>query len=407
MAVTATQTFELPIKLGTTEFMQNRLEIYEFLRENHPVHKGKISVINAWLIARYDDCLAVVKDPRFVRNRSTITGGSRFPFPLPKFVQRIAVSMIVEDDPEHRRLRNLVHKAFTPRSLQKISARVEEITHELLDKAGTGKVDLMEAYALPIPVTVIREMMGVDSADIDELRNSISALTDGLSGFTIFKTLVWDMPKSSRFIKRMIEHKRQNPSDDILTGLIQAEEDGDSLSEEELIAMVYLIIIAGYETTVHLINNSVITLLTHSDQLERLRLEPELMDSAVEEMLRFSGPIEGTKPSYASEDIEIAGVTIPKGETVIPLLGSANRDPRQFPNPDVFDIARSPNRHLGFSQGIHYCLGAPLARLETKLALTTLLERSPNLQLAIRPDELDVQNFPGWVRHKSVPVILG
>lgn len=402
-----TTAFELPIKLGTDDFMQNRLDIYEFLREHHPVHKGKISVINAWFVARYDDCVTVLKDPRFVRNRGTITGGSRFPFPLPKFIQRIAVSMIVEDDPEHRRLRTLVHKAFTPRSLQKISERVEEITHELIDKAGTGQVDLMQAYSLPIPVTVIREMMGVDATDMDDLRNSISALTDGLSGFTIFKTLVWDMPKATRFIKRMIDYKRANPADDILTGLIQAEEEGDRLSEEELIAMVYLLIIAGYETTVHLINNSVITLLNHPDQLERLRSEPDLMDSAIEELLRFSGPIEGTKPCYPTEDIEIAGVTIGKGETVMPLLGSANRDPRQFDNPNTFNIARTPNRHLGFSQGIHYCLGAPLARLETKAALTTLIERKPNLRLAVPSSELEIQSFPGWVRHKAVPVVLG
>ncbi|MEO0597084.1 MAG: cytochrome P450, partial [Chloroflexota bacterium] len=343
-----------------------------------------------------------------IRDRSTITGGSRLPFPLPRYVLRVAISMILEDEPEHRRLRTLVHKAFTPRALSKISGRVEEITHELLDKAeAQGTVDLMQAYSLPIPVTVIREMLGVDQSDMDDLSNSISALTDGLSGFTMLKTFLFDLPKASSFVETMIAKKRENPGDDILTALIQAEEDGERLSEDELVAMVFLLIIAGYETTVHLINNAVITLLTHQDQFERLRAEPELMDSAVEEILRFSGPIEGTKPFYPTEDIEYAGVTIPKGETVMPLLGAANRDPRQFENPNVFDIARTPNRHLGFSQGIHYCLGAPLARMETKIALKTLIDRNPNLKLAIPQEELKVQSFPAWVRHKAVPVILG
>lgn len=403
---TVTKKFKTPIKVGTQDFHKDRLEIYNYLLEHDPVSQMKVSVLKMWGVARYDDCMTVLKSPHMFRDRSRATGkGGTFPFPLPKHVQRVAISMITTDDPEHRRLRNLVHKAFTPRSLQKIAERVEEITHELLDNAS-GTVDLMQVYSLPIPVTVIREMLGIEQEDMDDLRNAINYLTNGMSGLSVIRTLLFDMPKASKFIERIIAKKRDNPADDILTGLIHAEEEGETLSDDELVAMVFLLIIAGYETTVHLINNAVITLIEHPDQLDRLRAEPELMESAIEEILRFAGPIEGTKMFYPNRDIRLSGVTIPKGATVMPLLGAANRDPRQFENPHVFDIARTPNRHLGFSHGIHYCLGAPLARLETQTALRTLFDRYPNIRLAVDSSDLEVMNVPLWIRHKAVPVIL-
>ena len=394
-----TPDFKLPIKLGTKEFHQHRLAIYEFLREEHPVSKGRISLLNVWLVARYADCVELLKDERMRRDRSAVTGKRRLPFPLPRSVQRLAISMIYEDDPNHRRLRNLVHKAFTPRALTAISDRVATLTEQLLEQAH-GTQDLTTAYSLPIPVTVIREMLGVEQADMDDLRGSLSALSDGLSGFTVIKTLLVDMSKANRFIER----KKAQPADDILSGLIAAEEQGDRLSQDELVAMVFLLIIAGYETTVHLINNAVVTLLTHREQWEQLRAEPELIDSAVEEILRFSGPIEGTKPFYPTEAVTYSGTIIPKGAMVMPLLGAANRDPRQFEQPDVFDITRSPNKHLGFSHGIHYCLGAPLARLETRIALQSLLQHKPNIRLAVPASQLNVQRLPGWVRYTHVPV---
>ncbi len=172
-------------------------------------------------------------------------------------------------------------------------------------------------------------------------------------------------------------------------------------------SMVFLLVFAGYETTVHLITNSVVTLLQHPDQLARLRAQPELTESAIEETLRYNGPVQGTKPCYPTEDVTLHGVTIPKGATVVPLLGAANRDPAVFRDPDVFDISRTPNKHLGFGQGIHYCLGAPLARLETKIALKNLLDRNPNLRLAITPEQLSIQTLPLWHRYERVPVVLG
>jgi cytochrome P450 len=320
--------------------------------------------------------------------------------------------MITEDDPEHRRLKGLVHKAFTSRAINQLGERIETLTQELLDKAeleskANGSVDLMQAYSLPIPVTVISEMMGVDAEDMPEFTKSMRILSEGMTGWGILRTMLWDMRFLVKFLRSIIEKKRQNPGDDILTSLIQAESDGDKLSEDELLSMVFLLIIAGYETTVHLINNVVITLLKHPEQLQKLRGNPELIDSAIEEVLRFDGPIQATKPCYPIEDVTLHGVTIPKGTMTIPLLGAGNHDPDAFENPDVFDIRRESNHHLGFGQGIHYCLGAPLARMETKIAVKNLLARSPNLQFTIDPKDLEQQHMPLWVRKKSLPVTLG
>lgn len=397
-----------PINLGGKEFGANKYEYYKWLREEAPVYKGKIFVMRMYLLSRYEDCVSLLKDPRFVRNRTAATGGRRFPVPMPKSVSAIAQSMILEDEPEHSRLRNLVQKAFTPGALVRMEARIDRLTHELLDDAPKeGRVDLIPTYSLPIPVTVIQEMVGVSDEDMPRFRNSLTVLTDGLSGWNILRTFLWDLRRTTIFVRELIDRKRLDPQDDILTGLIQAEENGERLSEDELVSMVFLIIFAGYETTVHLITNGVLTLLQHPDQLARLRAQPELMDSAVEEILRFRGPIHATKPMYAVEDVTLHGVRIPKGSAVMPMLAAANHDPAVFENPEVFDIARTPNRHLAFGHGMHVCLGAQLARMETKIALTNLLERNPNLRLAVEPEELQLENFPGWHRYKSLPVVFG
>jgi cytochrome P450 len=397
-----------PIDITSREFIQNKDAYYRWLREKAPVYKGKLSIINAYLLSRYDDCVAMLKDPRFVRDRTTVTGGSnRLPIPVPKAVALLARNMILADEPEHRRLRNLVHTAFTPRALARLEGRIEQLTHELLDAAEPqGRVDLMQVYALPIPVTVIKELVGVSDEDMPRFRSGIKVLSAGFTGWNFLRTIVWDLPATIRFVRELIARKRANPGD-ILTGLIQADEAGERLSDDELVSMVMLLILAGYETTVHLITNSVVSLLLHPEQLARLRAEPDLVGLAVEEVLRYNGPVQSTKPAYALEDVTMHGVTIPKGATVMPLLGAANHDPAVFERPEVFDIARTPNRHLGFGQGIHYCLGAPLARMETRIALRTLLERNPNLRLAVEPDELSLQPVPSWHRYAALPVVLG
>ena len=398
----------LPLNLSSQAFTDNKYAHYAYLREHDPVHKGKLmSVMRSYFLTRYDDCVAMLKDKRFVRNRTTATGGGRMPFPMPKSVSLMMNSMINEDEPEHRRLRNLVHKAFTPRTVANLAGRIEILTEQLLDEMrGRGPIDLMTAYAQPIPVTVIAEMVGVKPDEVPKFVSFVDALTKGFSGVTLARTLVRDLPKAVTFVRQLIERKRRNPGDDILTALIAAEEEGETLSEDELVAMVFLLIVAGHETTYNLITNAVYTLLTHPEQLGRLRKEPALMDGAIEEVLRFNGPLHATKPEYATEDVTIRGTKIPKGSSVMPLLGSGNHDADVFERPEVFDIERAPKRHLGFGQGIHYCLGAPLARLETKIALTRLLERSPDLRLAVAPSALQFVTRPGWHQYKEMPVVL-
>ena len=408
MKTLSAATIKQPLNLIDPDFVNNRRAYYRYLREEAPVFQAKVFILKIFVLSRYIDCVDLLRDPRFVRNRTTATGGRKSPIPLPKSLNLLTSSMILEDDPEHRRLRDLVHQAFIPRRLRALSDRIEQLTHELLDQVDTsGTVNLQEVYCRPIPVTVIAEMVGVAADEVPKLAEYMDSLANGFSGWRLIKTGLWDLPKSVKFVRDLIERKRSDPQDDILTGLIQATDDaGDKLSEDELIAMVFLLIVAGHETTVHLITNAVVTLLTHPQQFAQLKANPDLMDTAIEEILRYNGPIHGTKLAYATEDVKLHGVTIPKGAPVMPLLGAANFDPEFFDNPDQFDITRSPNQHLGFGKGIHYCLGAPLARIETKIALQTLFERFPDMRLAVPEQELVLQKIPGWHRYASLPLSL-
>ena len=393
------------LNLGSQDFAQHKYEYYTYLREHLPVAKGRVAMLKIQLVSRYADCMDLVKDPRFARNLTQINGGRRIPFPVPKSIEMLALSMIVEDDPEHRRLRNLVQKAFAPKSLAAMQGDMENMAHTLMDAAlAKGSVDLQKEYALHIPSAVIARMIGIEYEEMPRFQNSMRVLSSGLSGWSILRTMFWDLRKTVGFLRELIARKRRDPGDDILSRLIEAEENGDQLSENELLSMLFLLIVAGYETTVHLISNGVITLLEHPHELARLRANPELAGSAVEEILRYLPPVQGTKMNFARQDIEIAGVMIRQGEPVMPLLGSANRDPAMFPEPDVFDITRDSSKHLSFSQGNHFCLGAFLARMEAKVALQVLLERSANLRLAVPSSDLQVAAVPGWHRYTALPV---
>lgn len=399
---------KIPRNLAGKAFSLNKYEYFEWIRENEPVWKARMYVMPVACLSRYQDCADMLRDDRFIRNRSIATGGGgRFPFPLPKSVMLLADSMITTDNPEHRRLRLLVNKAFTPRFLSSMEGQVEALTNRLLDEAERqGTVDLIQAYALPIPVRVISQLIGVSDDDMPEFRKGVRVLSEGMSGWNIARTLIKDLPDLVEFSRGMIQRKKENPGEDVLTHLIQVEEEGEKLTEDELVAMMFLLIFAGYETTVHLITNAVVTLLEYPEQLEKLRNNPDLAAGAVEEVLRFRGPVQGTKPNWAREDVEMHGVTIKRGTAVMPLLGAANRDPRFFENPGIFDIERSPNKHLGFGYGVHLCLGAWLARLETRVALNTLLRRYPNLELAVPGEDLKLQIIPFWHRYQRLPVRL-
>jgi len=400
-----------PVDLNSQAFHEQKYLWYDWMLEEAPVCRGKVSVMKVNLVSRYDDCRMVLNDPRFARNRGTARGkkSSPLPFPMPKSIAALAKSMIIEDDPEHRRLRSLVNKGFSPRAVAALADRVTGLADEILDglSGAQGPIDLLNAYSRPIPMRVIAEMVGVSRADALRLGDIMGTLTQGLTGVRMIRTLFWDLRAAQRFVRDLIQEKRIQPGDDILSELIAAEDEGDRLNEDELVAMVFLLMIGGFETTLHLITNGVRTLIEHPDQLERLRADPSLWGSAVEEIVRYRGPIHGTKLQYATEDVPLHGVTISRGSPVMPMLGAANHDPRVFDKPDEFDITRSPNHHLGFGFGPHFCLGRQLALMEARVALEKIFSRYPDLRLAVPPGELEIAAMPGWHRHVALPVHLG
>jgi cytochrome P450 PksS len=267
--------------------------------------------------------------------------------------------------------------------------RIETLAERLLDSAMPMRsFDLIREYALPIPTTVIAEMLGVPIEDSNRFHRWTKAIVSSNAsgpGTILIIPHVWAF---LRYIRRLIRAKRQSPQDDLLTAIVQVEEAGERLSEEELMAMVFLLLVAGHETTVNLIGNGTLALLQNPEQLERLRADETLIKPAIEELLRFAGPLETATERYAREPIEAAGVEIPQGAMVFAGIASANRDERQFPNPDALDVSRDPNKHLSFGLGPHYCLGAPLARLEAQIAIAVLLRRAANLRLAVPEQSL-------------------
>ncbi len=394
-----------PVDIASADFAENKWDLLERLREERPVCQIRISIIKAWGVTRYDDCAAILKDPRIVRNRSTATGGGRLPFPVPASVKPLISSMIVTDDPAHRRQRDLVRHVFTPAAVAQFEPQLRSYAQQLLaDLRNRPGFELQSEYALKIPTRMIADIMGVPERTMPEFAQGIRTLTEGFSGFKLVRSLFVGLPQLVKTMRGLIADKRRHPGDDMLTQLIAAEADGDRLSDDELLSLAFLLIVAGFETTVHLITNGVKTLLEHPQQLERLRHDPTLMDSAIEEILRHRGPVQGTKLGYATEDIELHGVTIPKGKPIMPLFGAANHDPRVFDAPQNFDIGRTPNRHLGFGHGIHYCLGAHLARLETRVALEELFAEMPDLALDANAGELKPLAMPGWHRFGQLPL---
>ncbi len=338
--------------------------------------------MKAWLVTRYDDAVMVLRDPRISKNVS-----SKMAYVL-RFAGPLADHMLNRDPPDHTRLRTLVSQAFTPRRIEQLRGRVQGICDELLDAARPGDFDLVRDYALPIPLTVISELLGIPKED----RQRFHTLTRG--GIAIgAPTGVMDVPIAlpyvwllMRYFRKLFAQRRAHPEDDLITAMVQAEEGGDRLSEDELMGMSILLLFAGYDTTVNLIGSGALALLEHPRQRALLVEAPALAEPAVEEILRYTSPVEMTPPRLAREDVTIGSVTIRRGEMVSAVLGSANRDASQFREPDTFDITRDPNRHLSFGQGVHFCLGAPLARMEGQIALTTLFRRFPGLRLA-QPSE--------------------
>jgi cytochrome P450 PksS len=380
------------VDLASPAFKADPYPFYARLRAEEPVCSVVLPDKQVvWLITRYDDVAMVLKDDRFAKDRLKALPPEQLakqPW-VPAQFKPLTRNMLDVDPPDHTRLRALVQKAFTPRVVEQVRERIQKLTDHLLDTASEqGRMDLVRDYALPIPTTIIAEMLGVPVEDRHKFhRWSRVIVQSNPSGWRMVRAIpnVWMF---LRYIRKLVKTRRARPQDDLVSALVQVEEAGDQLSEDELLAMVFLLLIAGHETTVNLIGNGTLALLEHPDQMEKLREDPELIKPGVEELLRHSGPLETATERFTREAVTVANVTIPRGELVYAVLASANRDERQFPNPDAIDITREPNRHLAFGLGIHYCLGAPLARLEAQIAFDTLLRRVSGLRLAVAPEAL-------------------
>jgi len=369
---------------ASPQFKANPYPLYARLRAEAPVYRRTRAVFwHVSHVTRYDDVLRVLKDERLSKEWAGVV-----PWPLLRLLRPIARNMLSLDPPDHTRLRGLVNKAFTPRLVDGLRGRVQQVCDELLD-TGThdGQMDLVRSYALPIPLTIIADLLGIPSQDRARFYAWSKSLVAGFFTIEVVPALpaLW---RFHRYLRELFARRRADPQDDLISALVQAEEAGDMLSEQELSAMVIMLLIAGYETTVHLIASGALALLQNPEQAEGLRQNPALADSAVEELLRFTSPLDFATPRVAREDLTVGTATIPRGDIVLAILGSANRDESQFPNPETLDITREPNRHLAFGIGGHFCLGAPLARLEGQIALPTLLRRFPTLRLAAPAETL-------------------
>jgi cytochrome P450 len=364
------------------EFVADPYPMYQRLQADDPVHH---SPLGFWVLTRYADVIASLRDPRLIKEPIAAFVAARFGMQVPP---GLGLSMLDRDPPDHTRLRGLVSKAFTPKALERLRPSIQQIVNGLLDRVeGEGEMDLIDEFAYPLPVNVICDMLGVPVKDHERFKQWGLDIARGLDAIMlppeseVGQRSVAGRRALAEYFRELIAQRRASPREDMLSALIAAEEAGDKLNEDELLATCILLLVAGHETTVNLIGNGTLALLRHPAELRRLRDAPSIIATAVEELLRFDGPVQRTA-RIPSEDIVIGGRTIPKGEMVMPFLGAADRDPAQFSDPQRLDLTRADNRHIAFGMGVHFCLGAPLARMEGQIAINTLLKRLPKLALA-------------------------
>ncbi len=376
------------------QFREDPYPLYRYLLAAAPVQRNDL--LEAWTVARYADVVTVLTDPRFSADRTSYSPQG----------YEVARSMLVSDPPDHTRLRTLVQKAFTPRMVEQLRPRIRSIVDQLLDQAleRGGEFDLIEHLAYPLPVIVIAELLGVPAEDRATFHDWSAALAASLDPLVTSDMMdrAWVARDALHaYLRGVIAERRRQPRSDLISALVGVEEQGDTLSEAELVVMSTLLLIAGHETTVNLIGNGMLALLRHPSEIARLHEEPALIGSAIEELLRFDSPVQMTG-RLLLEDVELGGKTIDKGEFVLPLLGAANHDPAQFPEPHELDLARNPNPHVSFGRGIHFCLGAPLARVEGQIAIGSLIQRCPKLRQNGEPKRRDQITLRGL---ESLPVV--
>ncbi|MFE0103173.1 cytochrome P450 [Streptomyces sp. NPDC059009] len=383
-------------ELFTWEFATNPYPAYAWLRTHTPVHKATLpSGVEAWLVTRYADARQALADQRLSKNPdhhaepSHAKGKTGIPG---ERKAELMTHLLNIDPPDHTRLRRLVSKAFTPRRVAEFAPRVQELTDQLIDRfAAEGEADLIHDFAFPLPIYAICDLLGVPREDQDDLRDWAGMMIRHGKGPR--GGVARSVKKIRNYLVELIHRKRDEPGDDLISGLIRASDHGEHLTENEAAAMAFILLFAGFETTINLIGNGTYALLTHPEQRERLQLalregDVGLLETGIEELLRYDGPVELATWRFATEPLTIGGQDIAVGDPVLVVLAAADRDPERFEGPDTLDLARADNQHLGYGHGIHYCLGAPLARLEGQRALATLLTRLPDLRLAAEPADL-------------------
>lgn len=365
------------------EFVADPYPLYRRLRERDPIHRSIFA--NQVVVSRYADVDRILRDHRNFGSDFRKAASSEGALAT---LKKVTASMLTLDPPDHTRLRGLVNRAFTPRQVAKMEDYIRATAHTLLDKVGEAReFDLIKAFAVPLPTIVIARMIGVPERDLERFKvwsdDLARALEPFLSREEQEKVYRAD-EQFAAYFTGIIEQRRREPRDDLVSRLVEAEDAGDKLTAEETWVMLRLLLAAGNETTTNLIGNGVHALLRHPDQLALLREWPELVPSAVEELLRYDGPVQ-LDMRVALRDMELGGLAVSKGTLITLLIGSANHDPERFPEPEVLDITRSDHPNISFGRGIHHCLGAPLARLEGRIALEVLLERLPRLDFGTRP----------------------
>ncbi|PFO63853.1 cytochrome P450 family protein [Bacillus cereus] len=382
------------INLASAQFKEDAYEIYKESRKKQPIlFVNQVEIGKEWLITRYEDALPLLKDNRLKKDWTNVFSQDiKNMYLSVDNSDHLTTHMLNSDPPNHSRLRSLVQKAFTPKMIAQLDKRIERIADDLIsDIERRGTLNLVDDYSFPLPIIVISEMLGIPKEDQAKFRIWSHAVIASPETPEEIKETEKQLSEFITYLQYLVDIKRKEPKEDLVSALILAENEGHKLSARELYSMIMLLIVAGHETTVNLITNTVLALLENPNQLQLLKDNPKLIDSAIEEGLRYYSPVEVTTARWAAEPFQIHDRTIEKGDMVVIALASANRDETVFENPEVFDITRENNRHIAFGHGSHFCLGAPLARLEAKIAITTLFNRMPELQIKGNREEIKWQ----------------
>ncbi len=404
------------LDLTSAKFKSDPFPTFAKMREIGPLIRTKQPLVgDVWVTSTYEAATLILRDKAtFVvqpsnAGRKSMAGLQWW---MPRSLRALANNMLGKDEPDHRRLRQLVESAFMRQSIDAMKPRLEELAERQLDvleqqaNRNGGRVDFMEHFARPFPLAVISELLGLPEEDRSKFLRWGSSFTSAGSAFGFMRAIpaIW---KITAYFRRQFEVCRREPRPGMLSALVAEEQEGSRLNEQELLATAFLLLLAGHETTVHLLTIGLLSLLQHPDQKLKLLSDWSKADSAVDEMLRYNSTVQMTKPRYASKDVELYGQTIRRGEFVMPMLAAANCDPAQFPNPETFDVDRSPNAHIAFGTGMHVCLGLKLARAEGAIAFEKLFTRFPELDLTQPSNELQWSERIGTRAVHEFPLRLG